>query len=143
MNISGVSNYSNNQVLNFCSGKIELYSDFDKTYFPLSHSQMKYVTPQIHPDFAKYCKKFSDFRNQMKDCLTFHLTTGRTLGETDAIYHLIKNQGFRLPLPDTLIVKNGSDEHLKTGSDTDFYEKGVFSFSCFVRNITYCSNLRI
>lgn len=129
MKISYIQNHNiNKKYISFGNGKIEVYSDFDKTYFPLSHEEMKVATPEKYPYFNEYCKRFSELLNTNKNFLNFHITTGRTLGETNTIYELIKRQGFTLPLPKTLIVKNGSDEHFKIGNDFDFYQRGIFPF---------------
>ena len=45
-----------------------------------------------------------------------------------------RERKFGMPLPDTLIVKNGSDEHIRTGSDEDFYNGGEFPFKYEVTN---------
>lgn len=129
MRIDNVKRYKSNQLVSFGNGKIEVYSDFDKTYFPLRHEQMKKATPEKFSEFSKYCKSFSEFFDRTRNFLNFHITTGRTLGETETIYGLIKQQGFQLPLPKTLIVKNGSDEYISIGSDSDFYEKNKFPFN--------------
>lgn len=118
-------NYMN---VSFKAGKIELYSDFDKTYFPASQLELNEMSPLTHSGFTEYCAKFRNFLNNTKDSLNFHITTGRTFGEYQTISELIKDRSFELPLPDTFIAKNGSDEYIKIGTDKDFYEKGVFPF---------------
>ena len=130
MKINYIQNYNiNKKAISFGNGKVEVYADFDKTYFPLSHEEMKVATPEKYPSFNEYCKRFSEFLNTNKSFLNFHITTGRTLGETNVIYELIKKQGFILPLPNSLIVKNGSDEYFKIAKDVDFYQKGIFPFN--------------
>lgn len=132
--ISRVICISNNSAKNFKNisfkaGKIELFSDFDRTYFPASQGGMKKMSPNSHPWFAQYCTKFKNFLNNTREGLKFHITTGRTFGEYQTISELIKDRGFELPLPDTFIAKNGSDEYIKIGTDEDFYTKGIFPFS--------------
>lgn len=119
----------------FGSGKVNTYFDFDGTYCPASHSDLKHMSPSDSSWFVDYCNNIKNFLNNTRNGLTFHITTGRTLGEYDAVSHLIRMRGFELPLPDTVIVKNGSDEYIKQGSDSDFYKKGVFPFSPDKRNI--------
>jgi len=79
-------------------------------------------------------QKFQKVFDSTRDDLKFHITTGRTLGEYDAVSHLIKMQGFELPLPNKVIAKNGGDQYMKTGTDADFYRRGIFPFRYDVTN---------
>lgn len=121
--------------ISFKAGKIELFSDFDRTYFPPSHAGMKVMSPSEYPGFVQYCQNFKNFFNNTREGLKFHITSGRTLGEYQVISELIKEKGFDLPLPDTFIAKNGSDEYLKIGTDEDFYKKGIFPFRYDTTNV--------
>ena len=132
--ITKINGFNNHFKPSFGLGKVELYSDFDHTYCPISHADMHYSTPDTKPEFVQYCDSFQRFFDKTKDGLKFHITSGRTFGEYQAVSTLIKNQGFKLPLPDTFIAKNGSDEYIKTGSDADFYDNKAFPFSYDVVN---------
>ena len=133
--ITGINSFNHRFSPSFGAGKVDLYSDFDSTYCPVSHSDMHFATPEKRPDFVRYCNSMNDFFDKTKDGLKFHITTGRTFGEYQNVSTLIKNKGFRLPLPDTFIAKNGSDEYIKTGTDGDFYDNNVFPFSYDKTNI--------
>lgn len=112
----------------FGAGKVELFSDFDNTYCPISHKNLKKITPDEKDWFSQYCESFKKFFNNTRKGLKFHITTGRTFGEYEKVSKLINDKGFELPLPDTFIAKNGSDEYLKVGTDKDFFKKGIFPF---------------
>lgn len=132
MNIKSINNITYNtqrQNLSFGAGKVDAYFDFDNTYCPASHSGLKHMSPSEHPGFVDYCTSLKNFFNNTRDGLSFHITTGRTLGEYDAVSHLIRMRGFELPLPDSVITKNGSDEYIKQGTDAEFYQGGKFPFS--------------
>ena len=119
----------------FGQGKVNAYFDFDNTYCPASHSGLKHMSPSEHPGFVEYCTNFKNFFNNTREGLKFHITTGRTLGEYNAVSYLVRMRGFELPLPDSVITKNGSDEYIKQGSDEDFYKHGKFPFTPDKRNI--------
>ncbi len=129
-----VNSFNFNQKLNhrnisFGSGKVDFYTDFDNTYSPISQAAYKTVNSNNTPGLVQYSKNFRKFFDNTHKGLKFHVTTGRTFGEYEEMARLIKSKGFELPLPDTLIAKNGSDEYIKVASDKDFYEKGIFPFS--------------
>lgn len=108
-------------------GSVHVYSDFDGTYCPEKHSAMH--NPWQNPDMVKYCKKMNSFFKEAGNDIDFTVTTGRTYGEYEAVSWLLKIRDYRLPLPKSVIVKNGSDEFLKTGTDSDFYDKGIFPYN--------------
>lgn len=112
--------------LSFTAGKVHVYSDFDGTYCPARHSS-------LHKEGANgymkdYCSKMDSFIKSTKGDLDMHITTGRTFGEFEAISHLLKMRNFYLPLPESFISKNGSDEYIKFGTDNQFYTKGEFPY---------------
>lgn len=121
MRVSGI----NNKIV-FTSGKVNLYSDFDGTYCPAKHSSLH--NPNDNAFMNEYCSKMNKFFQTTNGDLHFNITTGRTLGEYESISWLLKMRDFRLPFPETIITKDGSDRFIKTGSDNDFYEKGKFPF---------------
>jgi len=118
----------------FKAGKIQLFSDFDRTYCPVRHSALNKENSK--PVMKKYCDKMENFFNSAEKDLTFHITTGRTFGEFETVFRLIRENHFKLPLPKSFIAKNGSDEYIKTGSDSDFYSKGIFPFKYNKTNTT-------
>lgn len=121
MKINGLGNS-----LSFTAGKVHVYSDFDGTYCPEKHSAMH--KPEQNPYMVDYCNKMNKFFKSTKGDLDFHITTGRTYGEFEAISWLLKIRDYRLPLPKSVITKNGSDEFVKKGSDADFYDKGKYPY---------------
>ena len=121
MHITNVTSH-----LNFMAGKVHVYSDFDGTYCPAKHSSLH--NEGENGFMNEYCSKMDKFIKSTEGDMHFHVTTGRTFGEYDAISHLLRMRNFRLPLPESFISKNGSDEFIKNGSDAEFYEKGVFPY---------------
>ncbi len=112
--------------LNFKAGKVQVYSDFDGTYCPAKHSSLHIEGENLH--MPEYCAEMDKFFKSTNGDIHFHITTGRTFGEFEAIFHLLKMRNFRLPLPESFISKNGSDEFIKNGSDLNFYDKGIFPY---------------
>lgn len=112
--------------MSFAAGKVHVYSDFDGTYCPERHSSMH--KPVQKPEMVDYCRRMDKLFNSTQKDLDFHVTTGRTFGEYEAVSWLLKIRGYRLPLPVSVIVGNGSDEFVKNGSDSNFYDNGVFPF---------------
>lgn len=112
--------------LNFMAGKVHVYSDFDKTYCPANHSSLHVEGENSFME--KYCSDMDNFLKSTESDLHFHITTGRTFGEFEAIFYLLKMRGFRLPLPESFIAKNGSDEYIKSGNGSNFYENGIFPY---------------
>ena len=112
--------------LNFMAGKAHIYSDFDGTYCPARHSSLH--TEGENQFMKEYSSKMDKLFKSTEGDLHFHVTTGRTFGEFEAIYHLLKLRKFRLPLPESFIAKNGSDEYIKAGRDESFYNDGIFPY---------------
>lgn len=110
--------------VNFCAGKVHVYSDFDGTYCPASHESLH--NPNSNPEMPAYCKRMEKFLDSNNEKVQFHVTTGRTFGEYKAVSELLRTRGYELPLPKSFIAKNGSDEYVKS-RDT-FYQGGEFPF---------------
>ena len=127
-NIQTNLNRHNKNQISFKSGKVDLYSDFDCTYFPRQQKHIKQLNPQVDPALFQYFDKFGNFLNNTRNGLKFHTTSGRTFGEFETIVWQIKESGFKMPLPDTFIAKNGSDEYIRVGTDKEFYQNGKFPF---------------
>lgn len=133
MNIQKVQ--SSNSYSTFKAGKVRVFSDFDKTFLPARHKDFVHnYDERFVNGIRKYFKNFSEFLNQTKDGLRFSITTGRTFGEFLTMAEVARERKFGMPLPDTLIVKNGSDEHTRVGTDDDFYNGGNFPFKYEVTN---------
>lgn len=116
--------------VSFAKGKTTFFSDFDRTFFPATPKYIKNLQNAGQaPHLTQYFQGFDDFLGRTRDKLTFIITTGRNLPEFEYFTRLIRDKGFKMPLPDKLIVKNGSDEHFKVGSDEIFYNGGDFPFS--------------
>ena len=113
--------------VNFTAGKVDLYSDFDGTYCPARHLSLH--DPAANSFMSEYCAKMDSFFKSTNGDIHFNVTTGRTFGEYESVSWLLKMRNFRLPFPETVITKDGSDRLLKNGSDIEFYEKGKFPFS--------------
>ncbi len=130
------NNFKKNQI-SFKSGKVKGYFDFDDTYLPVSHAQLKSEAPGQNQELKQYCQELESFFYQIhkEGGFNFSITTGRTLGEYEAISNLIREKGYKLPFPDSVIVKNGSDEYIKTKNDGEFYVRGIFPFNQDSRNL--------
>ena len=115
------------KIVNFGSGKVHVFSDFDGTYCPAKHSSLH--NPEANKHMPEYVRRIGDFFKTTNGDVHFHVTTGRTYGEYNAVSWLLKMRGLQLPFPESFIAKNGSDEYLKTGTDEAFYRDGVFPFS--------------
>ncbi|MFA5021450.1 MAG: hypothetical protein WC517_05360 [Patescibacteria group bacterium] len=128
-------NISKRQAITFGEGKASLYSDFDRTFLPATHGGFKSITDSIQaPLLAQYFKDFRNFLNNTRNGLKFIITTGRNFAEYETMAEMARERKFDMPLPDSVIVKNGSDEHIKVGTDEDFYKGGKFPFSYDVTN---------
>jgi len=136
MQIDKIQNgYNYSKTPSFQAGKVRVFSDFDKTFLPARHAefQRNYDIGFVNY-IRKYFSDFKDFLKRNKEGLMFTITTGRTFGEFATMAEISKERLFGMPLPDTLICKNGSDEYLRTGTDEDFYNNGKYPFSYDVTN---------
>lgn len=124
-----VTNYSLNKKLAFKSGKVRVFSDFDKTFLPASHKNFARNYDEGFVNYLRgYFADFKAFLSRTREGLKFSITTGRSYGEFETMAEISRERQFGMPLPDTLIAKNGSDEYLKVGTDEDFYAGGDFPF---------------
>ena len=128
MKISSI-NSSQTKNINHKAGKVRVFSDFDRTFLPTSHAEFQDNT---NSDFVRnlkeYFANFKNFKEKNKKSIEFTITTGRTFDEFKKMAETSREKGYGMPLPDSLIVKNGSDEHLRLCSDKEFYETGKYPF---------------
>ena len=121
--------------IGFKAGKVKVFSDFDKTFLPARHKEFaRYNDKKFIDKIENYFKNFKKFLNNTREGLNFTITTGRTFGEFLTMAEIARNRKFEMPLPDSLIVKNGSDEHLRVGTDEEFYKGGAFPFRYEITN---------
>ena len=133
-----ITNITNS--LSFTAGKVQVYSDFDGTYCPIKHSSIRDNTNDKF--IEEYCAKMNDFFQKTENDLHFHITTGRTYSEYEAISQLLKKRGYKLPLPESFIAKNGSDEYFKQTNNSDFYQNDKFPFNYKKINLQKEENIR-
>lgn len=129
MQVSSIDNCSLNKKQAFKAGKVRVFSDFDKTFLPASHKNFARNYDEGFVNYLRgYFADFKDFLSRTREGLKFSITTGRSYGEFETMAEISRERKFGMPLPDTLIAKNGSDEYLKVGTDEDFYAGGYFPF---------------
>ena len=138
MNIQKI-NPSKINFFNFKAGKINLYSDFDGTYMPqkYSHDSICNKSPEVNKkEFQTHFKKLYELFNKIKgnadeSKLNFVLTTGRNIHEQNYYFDKIKEQGLRVPLPNSIITCNGQDEfYLNVQNEKEYYNNpGIQAFS--------------
>lgn len=127
--------YSLPKSLKFGEGCVELYSDFDRTFLPISHEGFKKIPDSSYdPLLQGYFIRMGEFFNKVKQGFTFKITSGRNFDEFQTVAEMARDKGFKMPLPDSLIVKNGGDEHPKIGTDDEFYKGGNYPFKYEVIN---------
>lgn len=116
-----------NKQIYFTAGQVNLYSDFDGTYFPAKHSEFHNVSDEQKHSLQSY---FDEFKPLLKENdLHFTITSGRTLGEFQTVSDLIRSKGIQMPMPDTFIGKNGADEYTRVATDSEYYNQGKFPFA--------------
>lgn len=121
--------------ISFQAGKVHVFSDFDRTFLPTSQRRFKECQDKSYIQKMKaYFKNFASFFKNTRTGLKFTITTGRKFEEFLQFAEIAREKKVRIPLPDTLIVKNGTHEHLRTGSDKTFYRGGEFPFMPDVKN---------
>lgn len=115
--------------LKFGTHKVRIFSDFDGTYLPASH---KTLTGSGTPDelnrLNRYFSAVDEYLSANKENVELTVTTGRNHGEFHSILEAARRVGVKIPLPKSLIVKNGGDEFLKTASDSGFYTNNQAPF---------------
>lgn len=115
--------------LRFGEGKVKLFSDFDGTYLPATH---KTITKAQSVDnlgtLVQYFNKMKLFLEKHKDDLQVTVTTGRNIGEFHSLLQHFRRLGLQMPLPSSLITKNGGDEYYRSITDETYYETGSLPF---------------
>ena len=102
--------------ISFKAGKTVVYSDFDGTFMPYSHSdvcnngELSRNGDKIN-NFNNIYRKFIDFSNKTGDKFKLILSTGRNLPELEFILSKIKKQKLTFPQINSVIVKNGGDRY--------------------------------
>lgn len=113
----------------FGSGKVKLFSDFDGTYLPAEHKTLSLAKDKSElGQLEGYFTQVGKFLAQNKSGFQFTVTTGRNLCEFQSILNHCKRLGLKMPLPDSLIIKNGADEYIKSVSEDEFYRTGSNPF---------------
>ncbi len=130
MQVSCIDNGSlKNNKQAFKAGKVRVFSDFDKTFLPASHKDFARNYDEKFVNYLRgYFADFKSFLDRTREGLKFSITTGRSYGEFETMAEISRERKFGMPLPDTLIAKNGSDEYIKVGTDEEFYNGGYFPF---------------
>ena len=68
--------------IGFKTGKVKVFSDFDKTFLPARHKEFaRYNDKKFIDKIENYFKNFKKFLNNTREGLNFTITTGRTFGE--------------------------------------------------------------
>lgn len=109
--------------MSFGAGSVKLYSDFDRTFLPLSHQDFKNSTPQNNSILEEYFNTFRIFFQNTAKNLEFNITTGRNLIEFNTMLYIARLNGFHMPLPRNLTTKNGADNFFNKDSEDNFYLK--------------------
>lgn len=104
-----ISNQQNVNI-NFKAGKTTIFSDFDGTYMPYSHSSVcsekhKFPRENFHQTFSE----IGNFFNKTKENLEFIITTGRNMPKFNAFLNHIRGHNESIPLPEKVIINNGGD----------------------------------
>ena len=107
--------------ITFKSGKINIYSDFDGTYFPVWQKDLHDIKPDCVQEINAEFKNFDNLLKKTKGDITFKITTGRTFGEFKGMTDLINSKGLQMPYPDSFISKNGSDEFIKIKDSKEIF----------------------
>lgn len=115
MKINSNSSKIDNSKIAFCAGKTTLGSDFDGVYMPkiFNHDSICRNNPEVNKnEFQSYFDSFDSFINTAKgkdDKFALEITTGRNLGEFNFFLKKIKEQGLKIPMPNSVTISNGAD----------------------------------
>lgn len=121
----------------FSAGKVKLFADFDRTFLPSTQKDFSNNHDANYYNMMQNIfTNFKNFLDKTKKSLFFTITTGRTYAEYETIAEIARDRKFNMPFPDNLIVKNGSDEHIKISTDEEFYNGGYFPFAYSETNKT-------
>jgi len=131
----------NKNHITFTAGKVNVFSDFDGTYFPVWQPDLREISSERVEKLNTDFKEFDSFTKNLKSDLDFKITTGRTFGEFKTMAELIKSKGIVMPFADSLITKNGSDEFVRIAKDEDFYSKGIYPYDYYVTNTAKDKNI--
>jgi len=140
-----------NTAIPFMAGIVNLYSDFDGTFLPheYRHDVFCRLDGQGPRDeflksgkdgFRAYFDDFQNFMNTLKgknkDKFNFIITTGRNRPEYNYFIKRVKDDGFSMPLPDKLVIRNGGDIYTKRKDIKDYFlsdEAELFLKNDFVK----------
>lgn len=115
-----ISNQINTN-LTFKAGKTTIYSDFDGTYMPYSHSSIcsdekSFPRKDFHQTFSEMAKFF----DTGKENTELVITTGRNMPKFEAFLNHIRRHNESIPLPEKVIISNGGDIYQLKNSKTFF-----------------------
>lgn len=117
-----IKNYQNNNMVSFKAGVTNLYSDFDNTFMPKEFNHnilVKQEQPLDKELFRKIFTPFNDFVSEMKEKMTFTLTSGRSYYETKYNFDKIPKD-LEVPKPQFIITSNGSDILERSGNEFNY-----------------------
>lgn len=123
-----------NSSVSFTSGKVNVYSDFDGTYFPVKKDEL--ANKNSFDFLNNYCNETKDLLDNTKGDLSFTITTGRRFEKYKKIIEYLRDKNINLPLPEFLVTGNGSYSYKKKCSDDDFfqYSKQPFDETSVIQN---------
>lgn len=129
MIISFIRPYEN-KTRTFGKDKVHIYTDYDRTLSPAVTSDAKKPKGSaILKKVAKSFEEFSTLMQTMKDHITTHVSSGRSIAEYENMYILYGKRNIELPKVDSIIVKEGSDEYFENKA-----QNGGFSYTIKNKN---------
>ncbi len=110
-----------NTNLTFKAGKTTIYSDFDGTYMPYSHSSIcsdekNFPRENFHQTFSEMARFF----DTGKENTELVITTGRNIHKFEAFLNHIRRHNETIPLPEKVIISNGGDIYQLKNNKTFF-----------------------
>lgn len=105
--------------ISFNAGKTTLYSDFDGTFYPYPQN-FNFQDDKSKSNADGYFSKFNILKKNFDKNLDIKLTTGRTFGEIKDIFQKAANGGVSMPMPSSIITKNGGDEFFNNNTSSSF-----------------------